>query len=400
MIEYEKHCIYKKITEMKDAQGQQNMRKEIPVTRSSMPSLDEYIEEIRGLWDTHWLTNMGAKHRELEDKLKAYLGVKGLQLFANGHMALEMLLQVMGLKGEVITTPFTFASTTHAIVRNGLTPVFGDIKEDDYTLDPDKIEALITDRTSAILPVHVYGNVCDDESLREIADRHGLKVIYDAAHCFGVRYKGRGVGSLGDASIFSFHATKVFNTIEGGAVCFNDEALEKELYFVKNFGIVDELHVHTVGGNAKMNEFAAAMGLCNLRHVDEEIAKRARVYEHYNERLSGLKGIKLPVRQTDVTANYAYYPIVIDPEEFGSDRDTVYESLRGEGIHARRYFYPITSAFECYKGRFDVNETPIALKISERVLTLPMYSELDLADADRVCDCIASLCSCPRCNSK
>ncbi len=364
------------------------MNREIPVTRSSMPSLDEYIDEIRGLWDTHWLTNMGVKHRELEDRLKEYLGVKGLQLFANGHMALEMLLQVMGLEGEVITTPFTFASTTHAIVRNGLTPVFGDIRPDDYTLDPDKVEALITDRTCAILPVHVYGNVCDDERLREIADRHGLKLIYDAAHCFGVKYKGRGVGSLGDASIFSFHATKVFNTIEGGAVCFNDEALESELYFVKNFGIVDELHVHTVGGNAKMNEFAAAMGLCNLRHVDEEIAKRAQVYEHYNERLSGVRGIKLPARQDGVTPNYAYYPIVIDPEEFGADRDVIYDALLGEGIHARRYFYPLTSAFECYKGRFDVSETPIALKVSERVLTLPMYSELSKADADRVCECI------------
>lgn len=366
------------------------MDKEILVTRSSMPGLDEYIDEIRGLWDSHWLTNMGVKHRELEERLTEYLGVRGLQLFTNGHMALEMTLQVMKLHGEVITTPFTFASTTHAIVRNGLTPVFCDVREDDYTIDPDKIEELITDKTCAIVPVHVYGNVCDVERLKDIADRHGLKLIYDAAHCFGVRYKGQGIGSFGDASIFSFHATKVFNTIEGGAACFNDERLKSELYFVKNFGIVDELHVHTVGGNAKMNEFAAAMGLCNLRHVDEEIARRKRVFEHYSSRLSGINGIRIPAEQADVERNYAYYPIIIDPEVFGADRDYVYDRLLDNGIHARRYFYPLTSAFECYKDRFDVQETPTALRLSERVLTLPLYSELDILDVDRICSCIES----------
>lgn len=364
------------------------MNKNILVTRSSMPDFDEYIDEIRELWDTHWLTNMGVKHQELERELKAYLGVPGLQLFTNGHMALEMLLQVMKLEGEAITTPFTFASTTHAIVRNGLTPVFCDIREDDYTIDADKIESLITDKTSAIVPVHVYGNVCEVEKLKGIADRHGLKLIYDAAHCFGVKYKDTGVANFGDASMLSFHATKVFNTIEGGAVCFNDEALRDELYFVKNFGIVDELHVKTVGGNAKMNEFAAAMGICNLRHVDAEIAKRKIVYERYMERLDGVPGLKLPVTQPFVKKNYAYFPVVFDPEVFGESRDRVYDRLLAEGIHARKYFYPLTSAFECYEGHFDPKDTPVALKISESVLTLPLYSDLALEDVDGICDVI------------
>lgn len=364
------------------------MGKDILVTRSSMPDFDEYVEEIRELWNTHWLTNMGVKHQELEAELKKYLGVKGLQLFANGHMALEMLLQVMDLSGEVITTPFTFASTTHAIVRNGLKPVFCDIREDDYTIDPDKIEDLITDQTTAILPVHVYGNICDVEKLKDIADRYGLKLIYDAAHCFGESYKGVGIGNFGDASMFSFHATKVFNTIEGGAVVLSDEELRDRLYYVKNFGIADAQHVVSVGGNAKMNEFAAAMGLCNLRHVDDEIAKRKKVFERYTERLDGCPGLKLPVIQENVKRNYSYFPVVFDPIAFGENRDSVYERLAAEGIHARKYFYPITNSFECYRDSFVASDTPIALKVSERVLTLPMYADLSEEDVDRICGII------------
>ena len=352
-----------------------------------MPDLDEYVDEIRDLWDSHWLTNMGAKHKELEAKLKEYLGVDNLQLYANGHLALEMLLQVEGLSGEVITTPFTFASTTHAIVRNGLTPVFCDIREDDYTIDADKVESLITDKTTAIVPVHVYGNVCEVEKLQDIATRHGLKLIYDAAHCFGEIYKGAGVGSFGDASIFSFHATKVYNTIEGGAVCYKDPEMFEKLYFVKNFGIVNE-HVKLPGGNAKMNEFAAAMGLCNLRHVEREIAKRKRVYYRYIDNLKDTAGIKLPAEQEGLERNYAYFPIVIEPDVFGEDRDAVFERLSESGIHARKYFYPITSAFECYKDRFDPQATPVALRISESVLTLPMYADLDLNDVDEICELI------------
>ena len=360
----------------------------ILVTRSSMPELEEYVDEIRGMWDSHWLTNMGVKHKELEAKLKEYLKVSNIQLFANGHLALEMLLQVEELSGEVITTPFTFASTTHAIVRNGLKPVFCDIREDDYTIDADKIEALITDKTTAIVPVHVYGNICEVEKLQDIATRHGLKLIYDAAHCFGETYKGVGVGSFGDASIFSFHATKVYNTIEGGAVCYKDQNMFEKLYFVKNFGIANEYEVLLAGGNAKMNEFAAAMGLCNLRHVDREIAKRKAVYCRYVEKLEGTKGIQLPPKQEGLNRNYGYFPIVIDPDAFGEDRDCVFDRLAEGGIHARKYFYPITSAFECYRDSFDPQNTPIALRISERVLTLPMYADLELSDVDYICGLI------------
>lgn len=250
---------------------------EIFVTRSSMPPLEEYIDEIRELWESHWLTNMGAKHKELEKQLRQYLEVEGVSLFSNGHMALEMVIQAMGLSGEVITTPFTFASTTHAIVRNGLTPVFCDINPENFTMDVSKMEALITEKTSAIVPVHVYGQVCQVEEIEEIAKHHDLKVIYDAAHAFGVTYKNRGIGSFGDASMFSFHATKVYNSIEGGCVCFQDQELGLDLYRLKNFGIRNEEVVDSVGANAKMNEFQAAMGICNLRHVEEEIEKRKRI---------------------------------------------------------------------------------------------------------------------------
>ena len=261
------------------------MDQKILVTRSSMPPLEEYIEEIRPLWESHWLTNMGEKHKKLQTELKNYLQVPEIELFTNGHMALEMALQALELPqgGEVITTPFTFASTTHAIVRNGLEPVFCDIRPDTFTIDPTKIEKLITPKTCAILPVHVYGNICDVEEINDIAKRHGLKVIYDAAHAFGETYKGVGVGNFGDVSCFSFHATKVFNTIEGGAATYQDPELGKRLYELKNFGIRGPESVVSVGANAKMNEFCAAMGLCNLRHLHEEIAKRHAVVKRYRE---------------------------------------------------------------------------------------------------------------------
>ena len=255
----------------------------VMVTRSSLPPLEEYVEMLKPIWDSAWLTNMGEYHETLKEKLKTYLKTPNLELFVNGHMALELTLQAMKLTGEVITTPFSFASTTHAIVRNGLTPVFCDINEEDYTIDVDKLESLITEKTSAIVPVHVYGNVCDVEKIQKIADKYGLKVIYDAAHTFGVKYKGQGTGTFGDVSCFSFHATKVFHTIEGGAACFKDEELGRTLYRLKNFGIKNEEVVDGVGANAKMNEFQAAMGICNLRHVDGEIEKRRHVAERYLE---------------------------------------------------------------------------------------------------------------------
>ena len=360
----------------------------ILVTRSSIPEMEEYIDEIREIWDTHWLTNMGAKHRELQEKLCEYLQVPHTELFTNGHMALEMSLQALDLEGEVITTPFTFSSTTHAIVRNGLKPVFCDIREDDYTLDAEKIEEKITDNTCAIMPVHVYGNLCDVKAIQRIAEKHNLKVIYDAAHAFGETLDGKGVGNFGDVSCFSFHATKVFNTIEGGAACYRDEKLGTRLYQLKNFGIRDEEHVDAVGANAKMNEFCAAMGLCNLRHVGEDIAKRKTVTEIYRERLSGAAGIRLCAEQKGVKSNYSYFPVVIDETVFGTDRDGIHEALAKEDIYARKYFWPLVSDYGCYRDQYDSAETPVAKRISSRVLTLPLYPDLARADAERICEII------------
>ena len=362
----------------------------INVTRSSMPPLEEYINEIRELWDSHWLTNMGVKHRELQSRLEEYLGVPHVTLYTNGHLALENILAAMNFpKGsEVVTTPFTFASTTHAIVRCGLTPVFCDVREDDYTLDPDKLEPLITGKTVAIVPVHVYGNLCDADAIRQIADKHGLKVIYDAAHAFGVTKNGVSAACFGDASMFSFHATKVFNTIEGGAVCYSDGGLVQVLNDRKNFGIRGPEDVEYVGGNAKMNEFQAAMGLCNLRHLSEEIAKRRIAAERYRERLSDVPGIKLCEPQPGVESNYAYFPVVFDG--YRHDRDEVFANLAARGITARKYFYPLTNDFACYRDlpTAGADRTPIARRIAANVLTLPLYADLAVEDVDRICEII------------
>lgn len=365
--------------------------KRILVTQTSMPPYEEYIQEIKDIWESHWLTNMGPKHNLLQEKLKDYCGVDNISLFTNGHNALELCLQAMNLSGEVITTPFTFASTTHAIVRNGLTPVFCDINPIDYTIDTTKIESLITDKTSAIVPVHVYGHVCNVEEIERIAKKYGLKVIYDAAHVFGVRYKGQGIGNFGDASMFSFHATKVYNTIEGGAVCFHDKELGHELYKLRDFGIKDAETIDGVGSNAKMNEFVAAMGLCNLRHVDGEITKRKKVVECYRQCLANVDGIQLPPVQENVLPNYAYFPIVIDEKKFGYTRNEVCDVLADNNIFARKYFYPLTNAFDAYHGKFDVLKTPIALHISKRVLTLPLYADLEIDDVIRICSIVKSL---------
>ena len=361
------------------------------VTRSSMPGLDEYMDEIRPIWDSRWLTNMGPKHEQLKAELKDYLKVENVELLVNGHMALEMTMQAMGLKGDVITTPFTFVSTTHAIVRCGLRPVFCDIDPFDYTIDTDKLEDSLTSDTCAVMPVHVYGNICNIEAVDDFAARHGLRVIYDAAHTFGETYKGRGVGSFGDASCFSFHATKVFNTIEGGCVCFNDKALGESLYAVKDFGFDDPEDAGYVGGNAKMNEFCAAMGLCNLRYVDDNIAMRKLVYDRYNGHLDGIDGVSLNRVKDGVESNYAYYPVLFDPEKFGADRDEVFEELKKNGIMARRYFYPATNAMRCYRGMFNPEETPVASRISRQVLTLPIYPDLGLDVVDRICAVIKGM---------
>jgi len=360
----------------------------ILVTRSSLPPFEEFQKEIQSMWETHWLTNLGIKHCELEEKLRTFLDVPDLSLFTNGHLALEMVLQALGLAGEVITTPFSFASTTHAIVRNGLKPVFCDIKASDYTLDPSLLESLITERTTAILPVHVYGNVCDMDAIQKIADKYDLRVIYDAAHAFAETYKGMGIGSFGDASMFSFHATKVFHTIEGGAVSTANVLLKQKLEMLKNFGITGPEDVIDVGGNAKMNEFQAAMGLCNLRHLGEEIAKRKQVVKRYRENLGGISGIKLNTVQAEVIENYAYFPVVFD--QYRYTRDQVFEMLREQDIHARKYFYPTINSFACYRDRYDATETPVAQFIAERVLTLPLYADLSLDDVDRICDIITT----------
>ena len=364
--------------------------KRILVTRSSMPDFDEYVSEIRPLWESRWLTNMGVKHQQLEADLKHYLGIEDIALFTNGHNALECVLEAMELKGKVITTPFSFASTTHAIVRKGLEPVFADVRPDNYTLDPSKIEDLIDEDTCAILPVHVYGNLCDVDAIWDIAKKHRLKVIYDAAHAFGVRRGGTSAASFGDASMFSFHATKVFHTIEGGAVCFRDPDLKERLDQWKNFGITGLEEVEYVGGNAKMNEFCAAMGICNLRHVDAEIAKRRRVAERYWERLEGLSGVKLCKPAADVTPNYAYMPVVFE-DGCGTTRDEVYAELRDHSIFSRKYFYPLISNYACYRGRFDSSATPVAQHVADRVLTLPMAADLPFEDVDRICDIVCGL---------
>lgn len=362
----------------------------INVTRSSMPSFEEYCQEIRELWDSHWLTNMGIKHKTLQAQLSKYLDTPHVALYTNGHLALENVIAAMELPagGEVITTPFTFVSTTHAIVRNGLVPVFCDIDPVTYTMDVTKLEALITPKTVAIVPVHVYGNLCDVEAIDVIAKKYNLKVIYDAAHAFGVRYKGIDCSNFGDCSMFSFHATKVFNTIEGGAVCFREDRLVQVLDDMKNFGIRGPEAVAYVGGNAKMSEFQAAMGICNLRHIDAEIEKRKAVVEHYYKLLSNTAGIVLCPQQEDVQPNYAYLPVVFDGYKY--TRDEVFARLKEQDIVARKYFYPLTNDIDCYRDlpTAGAEKTPVAKEIADKVLTLPLYADLSLEDVERICSII------------
>lgn len=358
------------------------------VTRSSMPRLEDYVEEIRPIFESHILTNMGPVYKKFQRQLIDYLEVPYLSLFVNGHMALEMAIQAMGLQregGEVITTPFTFVSTVHAISRNHLTPVFCDIRLPDYTMDPEKIEALINEKTVAIIPVHVYGNICDVEAIGRIAEKHKLKVIYDAAHAFGERYRGVPVGNFGDAAMFSFHATKVFNSIEGGAVAFRDERYRERLHELKNFGIHGPEEVPAIGGNAKLDEFRAAMGICNLKRMEECIAARKSVFERYFERLGGVGGLTLPPIEPDTQSNYSYFPVLIDKALFGMDRDEVFELLRENNIFTRKYFYPAVNDMDCYR-HLKGAETPVARAVSRNILTLPIYEELKAEDVDRICD--------------
>ena len=364
------------------------MKNNILVTKSSMPDFNEYLNEIKDLWDTHWLTNMGVKHKQLQKELLSYLNVNNIDLLTNGHMALELSLQALNLKGEVITTPFTFASTTLSIVRNGLTPVFCDINSVDFTIDVNKIESLITPKTSAIMPVHVYGNVCAVDKIADIANKYNLKVIYDAAHAFGVKYNNIGIGNFGDVSCFSFHATKVFNTIEGGAVTFSNKKFGNILSSLKNFGMSTHEDVDFIGANAKMNEFCAAMGLCNLKHIEIEINKRKKIVETYISYLDNVPGIQLNCKQKNVQSNYSYFPIIIDKNIFGVNRDTIKNNLANKNIFARKYFYPLTNTFKCFHNKYSSNSTPIAKYISENVLVLPLYADLDLDNVKNICNII------------
>ena len=361
----------------------------IYVTRPSMPKIEDYIEEIKPIFEGRILTNMGPVYKKFQHQLIDFLDVPYLSLFVNGHSALEMAIEAMGLRkegGEVITTPFTFISTTHAIVRNGLKPVFCDIKSDDYTIDPDKIEELITDKTVAIIPVHVYGNICDVKRIEEIAKKHNLIVIYDAAHAFGETYDNIPVGQFGDASMFSFHATKAFNSIEGGAIAFSNPKYRSLLHDLKNFGIHDENDVMNIGGNAKMNEFAAAMGICNLRRFDEAITNRKEVYDKYLSRLDNIPGIKICKPQDNVMSNHAYFAVYFDSSIFGKNRDDIYNRLKENDIFSRKYFFPAVNDCSCYRGKY--NETPVARDVSLNILTLPIYEGLSLEDVDRICDII------------
>lgn len=356
----------------------------ILVTQSSMPPYEEYIEAIKPLWESHWLTNMGTYHKELEE-LKQYLGVPELSLMVNGHMALEMAIQAFDFPedSEVITTPFTFVSTTHAIVRNRLKPVFCDVKMSDGTIDETKIEDLITEKTVAIVPVHVYGNVCNVEAIQEIADKYNLKVIYDAAHAFGVKYKGVGIGNYGDASVFSFHATKVFNTIEGGAVAFSDHKIYEKLYNLKNFGIRGEELVVAVGANAKMNEFAAIMGLCNLKYLNHAMEERKMKDAYYREKLRQIQGIQFFEDDLEIEKNHAYFPIIVS-DDYSMTRDELYDRLKENNVFSRKYFYPLTSDQACFRNKYKKCELNNARWLSKHILVLPFYEKLEMENIDHI----------------
>lgn len=366
----------------------------INVTKSSMPSFEEYIEELRPVWESRWLSNRGGASVKFEDNLKEYLGCDNVWLFANGHVAMEVALQALnlnknmpeGVQAEVITTPYTHISTTEAIVRNGLKPVFVDVKEDNYTINPALIEEKITDKTVAIVATHVYGFLCDVKAIDEIAQKHNLKVVYDAAHAFGVTLNGVSAANFGDAAMFSTHATKVFHTIEGGLVTYKSEELFGSMKQIVNFGFTSQEEAAYVGTNARMNEFEAVMGICNLRHLDEEIAKRKVIGDRFTERLSGVEGIKLIQPEEGLVWNYAYYPVIFDG--YKETRDEIKAKLEAENIFARKYFYPITNKFACFIDQYGDVDVPVAARAADCVLTLPMYADLTLEEADKICDVI------------
>lgn len=353
--------------------------KPILVAQPLLPKIEQYTKYLERIWENKWLTNMGVLHEEFKDRISQYLKVENTELFVNGHSALEVALRMLNIKGEVITTPFTFASTTHAIVNCGLTPIFCDIEPDTLNIDVTKIEGLITDSTVAILAVHVFGNPCNIVEIEKIAKKYKVKVIYDAAHAFGVEVGGKGIGTFGDISMFSLHATKVFNSIEGGVLTFNDTDYIKPLHAIRNFGITSYIDVEYAGTNAKMNEFQAAMGLCNLDLVDTEINYRKLLYNIYEENLEKICDIQLINIQEKIIYNYSYFPIILKTKNM---RESLVEELLYYNVHARRYFYPITNDFSCYT--YNSTLTPIAKDISERIITIPIHSGISEDDVRKI----------------
>jgi len=368
--------------------------KPIYITRPLLPNREAVYRKIDEIFDSQWLTNNGPQHKQLEKVLVDYLQVSQLSLVNNGTSALQLACQALRLSGEVITTPFTFAATPHVLYWNNIKPVFCDIKENTWNIDPDKIESLITPSTSAILPVHVFGNPCNTKMIKKIAERYGLKVIYDASHCFGVRINGQGIGNFGDISTFSFHATKIFNTIEGGALSCNDPTIKMRVDLAKNFGFQGENSVIVPGINAKMNEFQAAVGLLVLNIIETEVEKRKKLTRLYQDRLNEIKGITF-LDKIDKKVDYNYYNFVIrvNKDNYGKGRDELYDELKKYNVFARKYFYPLCSQFQCYKNypSSSSKNLPIAEKISEDVLSLPLYGSLTDGYVNKICDIIGLL---------
>lgn len=382
------------VSRYKDIIEQYRLKENIYVTRPVLPKLEQYTEILEQIWQTKWLTNDGRYHIEFEKQLKEYLQVNHLNLFVNGTIALLVALQALRINsGEVITTPFTFPATAHVLHWNRVRPVFCDIDPKTFALDPTRIEGLINPDTKAILAVHVYGIPCDVSAIQEIADRHGLLVIYDAAHAFGVKIHGRSILEYGDLSALSFHATKLFNSIEGGALVSHSEKMYDRIRFLKNFGIAGEETVIGPGINGKMNEFQAAFGLLELELVDQEIESRKQLTELYRSKLKDLPGIWYLEEIPDVQQNYGYFPILVDPGQYGMDRDFLCDILRSCNIFPRKYFYPLCSTYPCYGAlpSSSRENLPVANRIAKQVLCLPLYGQLSPETVNRICDIIWQL---------
>ena len=359
----------------------------ITVTQPFLPPLEEFIPYLKQIWKSKMLTNNGPFHQQLEKELCKYLGVKYISLFSNGTLALITALRTLNITGEVITTPYSFVATAHSLWWNNIKPVFVDIDPQTLNLDPDKIEKAITPKTTAIMPVHVYGNPCSVQRIKKIADTYGLKVIYDAAHAFGVTLNNNSVLNFGDLSVLSFHATKTYNTFEGGAIVCHDEATKRRIDNLKNFGFIDETTVVAPGINAKMNEVQAAMGLLQLKYIDKNIERRKRIAEVYRKNLEGIEGLTFLEDMPGVRHNYTYFPIFIDKEKFGKTRDELYEGLKKHNIMGRRYFYPLISQFPSYSGleSAKLGKMPIAERVTEQVICLPIYPVLSTEDVNKIC---------------